>query len=162
MMKRAAKRFDVSFTPHAVRHLVATEFIVWSREVEAPGDYRRQKALEAGLRKLMGWRSRRTMEGYIHALSTQEAMRVVRAFQDRIEQPFTADGAPLMHAVASAAGLMSEVAIDDPDARAYPLRPYDGIAVCLLSRRGRHHGLGPGADACLRASCAAVWRRPPG
>ena len=117
-MKVAAKRFGVRFTPHAVRHLFVTEFIKWTRDEEAPTDPERQRFLLRGLQTIMGWRNGRTIDIYNHTFATHEAVRIVHAFQQRIERPFTPSGAPLMHEVAESAGLITVTVPEDCGATA--------------------------------------------
>ncbi len=112
-MGAAAKRFGVRFTPHAVRHLFVTEFMKWIREEEAPNDPERQRFLLRGLQTIMGWRNGRTIVIYNHTFAMQDAVRVVHAFQQRIELPFTASGAPLMQEVAASAGLITVTVPED-------------------------------------------------
>jgi integrase len=84
LMTQAQKRYQVCFTPHAIRHLFVTQHLVWIKE--AAGDSREeQQRLKAGLVQIMGWHSRETMQIYDHTFSLQEAVSQLHAFQRRAE-----------------------------------------------------------------------------
>jgi site-specific recombinase XerD len=84
LMEQAQKRYQVSFTPHAVRHLFVTQHLVWIKE-EAGDDREEQQRLKAGLVQIMGWHSRATMQIYDHTFSIQEAVHTLHEFQRKAE-----------------------------------------------------------------------------
>lgn len=84
LMEQAAKRYQVTFTPHAVRHLFVTQHLVWIKE-EAGDDREEQQRLKAGLVQIMGWHSRETMRIYDHTFSIQEAVHTLHEFQRKAE-----------------------------------------------------------------------------
>jgi site-specific recombinase XerD len=84
LMQQAKKRFQVSFTPHAVRHLFVTQHLVWIKQ-EAGDDREEQQRLKAGLVHIMGWHSRETLRIYDHSFSLQEAVHTLHAFQRKAE-----------------------------------------------------------------------------
>ncbi len=84
LMNQAMKRYQVSFTPHAVRHLFVTQHLVWIKE-EAGDDREEQQRLKAGLVQIMGWHSRETMRIYDHTFSLQEAVHKLHEFQRKAE-----------------------------------------------------------------------------
>jgi hypothetical protein len=83
-MEQAKQRYQVSFTPHAVRHLFVTQHLVWIKE-EAGDDREEQQRLKAGLVQIMGWHSRQTMRIYDHTFSIQEAVHKLHEFQRKAE-----------------------------------------------------------------------------
>ena len=83
-MERAKKRYRLSFTPHAIRHLFVTQHLVWINE-EAADDQQEQQRLKAGLVQIMGWHSRETMQIYDHTFSVQEAVHTLHEFQREAE-----------------------------------------------------------------------------
>lgn len=87
LMQVASKRYRVSFTPHAVRHLFVTQHLIWIKEV-AGENQEEQQRLKAGLVQIMGWHSRETMRIYDHTFSVQEAVNTLHAFQKRAEDHF--------------------------------------------------------------------------
>ncbi len=84
LMEQAKKRYQVSFTPHAVRHLFVTQHLVWIKQ-EAGDDREEQQRLKAGLVQIMGWHSRETMRIYDHTFSIQEAVHKLHEFQRKAE-----------------------------------------------------------------------------
>jgi site-specific recombinase XerD len=84
LMERVQKRYRVSFTPHAVRHLFVTQHLVWIKE-EAADDQEERQRLKAGLVQIMGWHSRETMRIYDHTFSVQEAVQKLHRFQREAE-----------------------------------------------------------------------------
>jgi len=84
LMEQVQKRYRVSFTPHAVRHLFVTQHLVWIKE-EAGNDREEQQRLKAGLVQIMGWHSRETMRIYDHTFSIQEAVHKLHEFQRKAE-----------------------------------------------------------------------------
>ena len=84
LMEQAKKRYQVSFTPHAVRHLFVTQHLVWIKE-ETGDDREEQQRLKAGLVQIMGWHSRQTMRIYDHTFSIQEAVHKLHEFQRKAE-----------------------------------------------------------------------------
>lgn len=92
LMKQVKKRYRVSFTPHAIRHLFVTQHLVWIKE-EAGNDSEEQRRLKAGLVQIMGWHSRETIHIYDHTFSLQEAVQKLHAFQRRAEQHALSRGA---------------------------------------------------------------------
>ncbi len=94
LMEQVQKRYCVSFTPHAVRHLFVTQHLVWIKE-EAGNDQEEQQRLKAGLVQIMGWHSRETMRIYDHTFSLQEAVQKLHEFQRKAEQQASGVGAEL-------------------------------------------------------------------
>jgi site-specific recombinase XerD len=94
LMEQVQKRYRVSFTPHAVRHLFVTQHLVWIKE-EAGNDQEEQQRLKAGLVQIMGWHSRETMRIYDHTFSLQEAVQKLHEFQRKAEQQASGVGAEL-------------------------------------------------------------------
>ena len=92
LMEQVKKRYRVSFTPHAIRHLFVTQHLVWIKE-EAGDDPEEQQRLKAGLVQIMGWHSRETMRIYDHTFSLQEAVRKLHEFQRKAEQQALRGGA---------------------------------------------------------------------
>ena len=84
LMERVKKRYRLSFTPHAIRHLFVTQHLVWINE-EAADDQQEQQRLKAGLVQIMGWHSRETMQIYDHTFSVQEAVHKLHSFQREAE-----------------------------------------------------------------------------
>ncbi len=76
LMKQVEVRYDVTFTPHTIRHLFVTNYLSWIKE-QASDNPEEQRKMKEGLRLFMGWRSRRTMEVYDHTFSEQEALLAV-------------------------------------------------------------------------------------
>jgi site-specific recombinase XerD len=85
LMKQVEVRYQVSFTPHAIRHLFVTQHLVWIKE-ETGDDREEQQRLKAGLVQIMGWHSRETMRIYDHTFSIQEAVQKLHAFQRKAER----------------------------------------------------------------------------
>ncbi len=100
LMKQAEKRYDVTFTPHTIRHLFVTNYLFWIKE-QAPDNPEEQRKMKEGLRLFMGWRSKRTMEVYDHTFSEQEALLAVARFQEASEQWLPPVSAPLQPALLS-------------------------------------------------------------
>lgn len=92
VMEQVKKRYHVSFTPHAIRHLFVTQHLVWIKE-EARDNPEEQQRLKAGLVQIMGWHSRETIHIYDHTFSLQEAVRKLHAFQRKAEQQALRGGA---------------------------------------------------------------------
>ncbi len=88
LMKQVEARYDVTFTPHTIRHLFVTNYLSWIKE-QASDNPEEQRKMKEGLRLFMGWRSRRTMEVYDHTFSAQEALLAVARFQQEAEQQRT-------------------------------------------------------------------------
>ena len=84
-MERVKKRYRLSFTPHAIRHLFVTQHLVWIKE-EAADDQEEQQRLKAGLVQIMGWHSRETMQIYDHTFAVQEAVHKLHSFQREAER----------------------------------------------------------------------------
>ena len=83
-MEQVQRRYQVFFTPHAIRHLFVTQHLVWIKE-EAGDDREEQQRLKAGLIQIMGWHSRETMRIYDHTFSIQEAVQKLHEFQRKAE-----------------------------------------------------------------------------
>ena len=83
-MEQVKKRYQISFTPHAIRHLFVTQHLVWIKE-EAADDKEEQQRLKAGLVQIMGWHSRETMRIYDHTFFIQEAVQKLHGFQRKAE-----------------------------------------------------------------------------
>jgi len=84
LMEQVQRRYQVFFTPHAIRHLFVTQHLVWIKE-EAGDDREEQQRLKAGLIQIMGWHSRETMRIYDHTFSIQEAVQKLHEFQRKAE-----------------------------------------------------------------------------
>ena len=67
------KQERVEFSPHDLRHLRVTRAIVRIKQ-DANGDKGREEELVDGFWRLMGWRSRVTMETYTHTFNKRQAL----------------------------------------------------------------------------------------
>jgi site-specific recombinase XerD len=96
-------------TPHAIRHLHATERVALAAEL-AQGDRERQRALVGAVQHDLFWQSGDTLQIYNHAISTAEAHEQLQtAYIDRVKsQPRTP-----RQAAAAIIGGGSENALDD-------------------------------------------------
>jgi len=71
--RRFKKQEQVAFSPHDIRHLRVSGAIVKIKE-RAHGDKQVEEDLVEGFRLIMGWRSPKTMETYIHTLNKRKAL----------------------------------------------------------------------------------------
>lgn len=70
---RFKKQEQVVFSPHDIRHLRVSSAMTSIKE-RAHGDKQIEEDLVEGFRLIMGWRSPKTMETYIHTLNTRKAL----------------------------------------------------------------------------------------
>jgi hypothetical protein len=71
--QRFRKPDQIAFSPHDIRHLRVTRAMVRIKQ-EAQGNKAIEAELTDGFWRLMGWRSPRTMETYLHTLNKREAL----------------------------------------------------------------------------------------
>ncbi len=71
--QRSKKQDRVEFSPHDIRHLRVSRAITKIKQ-HAGGDKHLEGDLVEGFRLLMGWRSPKTLETYIHTLNKRQAL----------------------------------------------------------------------------------------
>ncbi len=71
--KRFKKQEQVAFSPHDIRHLRVSKAMTTIKQC-AHGDKQLEEDLVEGFRLIMGWRSPKTMETYIHTLNKRKAL----------------------------------------------------------------------------------------
>ncbi len=71
--KRFKKQEQVAFSPHDIRHLRVSSAMTNIKQ-RAHGDKQVEEDLVEGFRLIMGWRSPKTMETYIHTLNKRKAL----------------------------------------------------------------------------------------
>jgi hypothetical protein len=91
------------FTPHDIRHLFVTEYLVHLRHTVSDSDERARR--RESLCIYMDWRDRRTLGCYDHSLSVREAQNDIFVFQNAIERPIALDELP--HIPISSTDLLS-------------------------------------------------------
>jgi integrase len=74
--KQFKKSESVSFSPHDIRHLRVTRGITKIKQ-EAKGDKGLEEELLDGFWRLMGWRSRQTMDIYTHTFNKRKALLAI-------------------------------------------------------------------------------------
>src|SRR6266566_72712 len=71
--RRFKKQEQVAFSPHDIRHLRVSSAMTNIKQ-RAHGDKQVEEDLVEGFRLIMGWRSPKTMETYIHTLNKRKAL----------------------------------------------------------------------------------------
>lgn len=83
--QRGFKRQErVEFSPHDIRHLRVTRALTTIKE-NAQGDKHLEEELVDGFWRLMGWRSRETMDVYTHTMSKRKALLEVVLAEEKDE-----------------------------------------------------------------------------
>ena len=106
----ARKLCPVDFSPHDLRHLLVTEWIIlarkeWDKESEDYADHKR------AFSDLMGWDNPTTIELYDHSVNKVEALGKLFELQRRIQQR----GAHLMPTTTATAATVQDEDVDEPD-----------------------------------------------
>jgi Phage integrase family len=86
--RRFKKQEQVEFSPHDIRHLRVSGAIAKIKQ-RAHGDKQVEEDLVEGFRLLMGWRSPKTMETYIHTLNKRKALLEI-LLEDEKQQDYQA------------------------------------------------------------------------
>ena len=71
--KRFKKQEQIAFSPHDIRHLRVSS-VMTNIKQRAHADKQLEEDFVEGFRLIMGWRSPRTMETYIHTLNKRKAL----------------------------------------------------------------------------------------
>ena len=82
--RRFKKQEQVEFSPHDIRHLQVSGAIETIKQ-RAHGDRQVEGDLVEGFRLIMGWRSPKTMETYIHTLNKRKALLEI-FLEDEMQQ----------------------------------------------------------------------------
>lgn len=81
---RFKKQEQVAFSPHDIRHLRVSRAMTTIKQ-RAHGDKQLEEEFVEGFRLIMGWRSPKTMETYIHTLNKRKAL--LEIFLEDEKQP---------------------------------------------------------------------------
>lgn len=102
LFEPAQRRFKtqerVEFSPHDIRHLRVSRAITTIKQ-HAKGDRHLEEELIDGFWQLMGWRSRETMDTYVHTMSKRTALLSVMLADEQAEpsrQDVQGDGPQLL------------------------------------------------------------------